>query len=73
MMQDDKVIVFLKDNKYEPTRFGSENAWGREQLQLLDVDFYMQRWIDLNKVLNMKERKWSPAMKAHIDPNLLPC
>jgi hypothetical protein len=50
--------------KEEDVKFGSANTWGREQLKLLGVDFYMQRRIDLNRVLGVKESAWSPELRA---------
>jgi hypothetical protein len=52
--------------KEEEVKFGSANTWGREQLKLLGVDFYMQRRIDLNRVLNVKESEWSPELRARM-------
>jgi len=50
----------------ESAKFGSSSGWGRDQLRLLGVDFYMQRRIDLNKVLNVNEREWTPQMRQSI-------
>jgi hypothetical protein len=50
--------------KEEEVKFGSANTWGREQLRLLGVDFYMQRRIDLNRVMGVKESEWSPELRA---------
>lgn len=52
--------------KEEEVRFGSANTWGREQLKLLGVDFYMQRRIDINRVLGVKESAWSPELRARM-------
>jgi hypothetical protein len=50
--------------KEEEVKFGSANTWGREELRLLGVDFYMQRRIDLNRVLGVEELEWPPELRA---------
>jgi hypothetical protein len=52
--------------KEEEVKFGSASTWGREQLKLLGVDFYMQRRIDINRVLGVKESAWSPELRARM-------
>jgi hypothetical protein len=63
---NDEDKVPKDSRKPEPVMFGSSSGWGREQLRLLGVDFYMQRRIDLNKVLNVNEREWTPQMRQSI-------
>lgn len=60
----DKVVVAPTDSGVEPAKFESGSSWTREQLRLLGVDFYMRKPIDLNKVLGVNEKDWSPEAKA---------
>jgi hypothetical protein len=50
--------------KEEAFKFGNASSWGREQIRVLGVDFYMQRRIDLNRILGVKESDWSPELRA---------
>ena len=59
-------IVLPTAPKEEETKFGSSNTWGRNELKLLGVDFYMKRRIDLNKVLQVRESAWSPELRARM-------
>lgn len=52
--------------KEEGVKFGSGNTWGRKQLSLLGVDFYIQRRIDLNRVLGVRESDWPPELRERI-------
>ena len=52
--------------KEEEFKFGNASSWGREQLRVLGVDFYMQRRIDLNRVFGVRESDWSPELRARI-------
>jgi hypothetical protein len=61
---EDMIIVAPKDSGEEPAKFQSGSHWGREHLRLLGVDFYMQRRIDLNRVLGVKDKDWSPELRA---------
>jgi hypothetical protein len=50
----------------EDFKFSNASSWGREQLQVLGVDFYMQRRIDLNRILGVSESEWSPELRQRI-------
>ena len=50
--------------KEEEVKFGSASSWGRDQLRLLGVNFYMKQRIDLNRVLRVRETEWSSELRA---------
>ena len=52
--------------KEEDFKFSNASSWGREQLRVLGVDFYMQRRIDLNRILGVSESEWSPELRQRI-------
>jgi hypothetical protein len=56
------------DPKVEEPGFGSANGWGRKQLNLLGVKFVpnAKKRLDLNKVLNIDENNWPPAIQQRI-------
>jgi len=56
------------DPKAEEKGFGSAKVWGRKQLNSLDVKFApnAKKRLDLNKVLNVDENQWPPAVKQRI-------
>ena len=64
-----KVEVRPTDPKVEEQNFGSANGWGRMQLQRLGVHFApnAKKRLDLNKVLNIKENDWPPAIRQRIE------
>jgi hypothetical protein len=68
--QEHKILVLPTDNINEAPRFGRGSVWGAEQLRLLGVEFPIQRRIDLDEVLNVKEGEWSPEMKARMYPKI---
>ena len=57
--------------KEEEVKFGSANTWGRDQLRLLGVDFYMQQRIDLIRVMKVKESEWSPELRGRMSFSLI--
>ena len=52
--------------KEEDFKFNNASSWGREQLRVLGVDFYMQRRIDLNRILGVSKSEWSPELRQRI-------
>jgi hypothetical protein len=60
----EKRIVTTTAHKEEEAKFGTASGWGREQLRLLGVDFYMKRRVDLVKILGVKESEWSSGLRA---------
>lgn len=61
-----KVVVLPTEDKQEEVKLGSGNTWGRDELRMLGVDFYRGRRIDLEAVLRVKDRDWSPELRARI-------
>lgn len=64
----EKRIVTTTAHKEEEAKFGTASGWGREQLRLLGVDFYMKRRVDLNKILQVQESEWPPELQTRIIP-----
>src|SRR5947207_146817 len=71
-MADDRPVrrkrkreVVPTDPKGEEPSFGSAKTWGRKQLDLLGVQFVpnAKKRLDLNKVLNINEVNWPPAIR----------
>jgi len=50
--------------KEEEVKLGPASSWGRAQLRLLGVNFYMKQRIDLNQVLRVRESEWSSELRA---------
>jgi hypothetical protein len=63
-----KRDVLPTDPKPEEPSFGSAKGWGRQQLNLLGVQFVpnAKKRLDLNKVLNIDEETWPPAIQQRI-------
>jgi hypothetical protein len=61
--QREPRVVLPTAPKEEEAKFGSGSKWGREQLRLLGVDFLMKQRIDLNRVLQVKEKDWPPELR----------
>jgi hypothetical protein len=62
------------DPKAEEKGFGSAKVWGKKQLNMLGVNFApsAKKRLDLNKVLNVDENQWPPAVRQRISA-LLSC
>ena len=54
------------DLKDEEMKFGPDNTWGRKQLSLLGVDFYIEQRIDLNPILGVSEPHWPLELRKRI-------
>ena len=52
--------------KEEEVKFGPASSWGRGQLRLLGVNFYMKQRIDLNRVLRVRDSDWSSELRARM-------
>ena len=64
-LRERKVEVRPTDPKVEEPCFGSANGWGKMQLTRLGVQFVpnAKKRLDLDKVLNINEREWPPAIR----------
>lgn len=60
----EKTVVSTTAPKEEEVKLGTASSWKREDLNLLGVDFHLNRRIDLNRVLKVKESEWSPELRA---------
>jgi hypothetical protein len=61
--------VLPTDPKEDDIKLKSAKHWGKEELRLLGVDYYMSRTIDLNKqVLGVSAKDWSSAIHKRIFP-----
>jgi hypothetical protein len=58
-------VFFPTDPKVEEQGFGEANKWGKKQLKMLGVHFApkAKKRLDLNKVMNIDERQWSPEIQ----------
>jgi hypothetical protein len=63
-----QTVFYPTDPKLEEPKFKSVNKWGRKQLDLLGVQFVpnAKKRLDLNKVLNINENEWPPAIQQRI-------
>jgi hypothetical protein len=59
-------IVLPSALKEEEIKLGTASSWNRSQLKLLGVDFYMNRPIDLNRILKVKETDWTPEIRTRM-------
>jgi hypothetical protein len=60
----EKQIILPTAPKEEEFKFGTASSWNRDHLKLLGVDFALNRRIDLNRILKVKETDWSPELRA---------
>jgi hypothetical protein len=56
-------VVLPTAPKEEEFKFGTASSWNRNHLNLLGVDFPLNRRIDLNRVLKVKESDWSSELR----------
>src|SRR5215471_6164601 len=66
--EKEKTVVSTTAPKEEEVKLGTASSWKREHLSLRGVDFYINRRIDLNRILQVKESDWSPELRASTDP-----
>jgi hypothetical protein len=60
----EQQVVLPTAPKEEEFKFGTASSWNRNHLKLLGVDFPLNRRIDLNRVLKVRESDWSPELRA---------
>jgi hypothetical protein len=60
----EKTVVSTTAPKEEEVKLGTASSWGRDQLQVLGVDFYLNRRMDLNRILRVKDSDWSSELRA---------
>lgn len=60
----EKREVLPSAPKEEEVKFGPASSWGRDQLRLLGVNFYMKQRIDLNRVFRVRDSEWSSELRA---------
>lgn len=56
-------VVLPTAPKEEEFKLGTASSWNRNHLNLLGVDFALNRRIDLNRVLKVKESDWSSELR----------
>lgn len=63
-MAKEKTVVSPTAPKEEEVKLGTASSWKREHLKLLGVDFPLNRRIDLNRILKVKESEWPTELRA---------